>query len=446
METLPGGRPPDRTGGTHTIRRRLALGKIAGTATMATALVACGEKETVAPAPSSGRVELRLHGSSDGAQGDYWPKVASGFNARQSRIHVTFESWLPDKGPVVLGAAGTLGDVMRLVTASEYSQVAAKGLLKDLGPLIAEDKYDLKQFYAAAVETLRFRSKQYGLPHIAHPGFCGIFANLDVLAQAGLPEPDENAWTLGPFKMFAGQLSGARDGSRWGLWPATGIQHVTVAARAHGGETLSRDGKKALIAEPASLQGVQYLADLILKERAAPPPGALQGSDAQNLLSGQVAMVWTNFGIVNTLKKQAQGTHWKVFMSPKGPKSRGFFMGVDAASMNAATTHPDAAFELVKYVVSKDVCLGWFDVGFAPGGRPDTWNDPKITADPAFKVFARAMNEAAPLNLPDNGLITDFNAAVTRELGAIWSGQASVKDATEAARRAAQEVLDRSTG
>jgi ABC-type glycerol-3-phosphate transport system substrate-binding protein len=395
---------------------------------------------------ASGPVELRLHGAADGAQGDYWPKVASGFNARQSKIHVTFEPWLPDKGALVLAAAGTLGDVMRLVTASEYSQVAAKGVLKDLGPLVSQDKYDLKQFYAAAVETLKFRSKQFGLPHIAHPGFCGIFANLDTLKQTGVPEPDENTWTLAQLQESAGRLSGARDGTRWGLWPPTGIQHITVAARAHGGETLSRDGKKALIADPASVQGVQYLADLILKDRAAAPPGTLQGPDWQNFLSGKVSMEWTNFGIINTLNKQAQGVQWKVFLSPKGPKSRGFFMGVDAASINGATKYPDASFELVKYILSKDVCLGWFDVGFAPGGRPDTWNDPKVTSDPAFKVFARAMDEAAPLNLPDNGLITDFNGAITKELSAVWSGQVSVKDGTEAARRAAQEVLDRSSG
>ena len=412
------------------------------------ALAACGQSASgpQSPAASAGPVELRLHGGSGGAEGDYWPKVASGFNARQSKIRVTFEPWAPDRGPQVLGAAGQLGDVMRLVASSEYSQVAAKGMLKDLAPLVAQDKYDLKQFYPAAVETLRFRSKQFGLPHIAHPGFCALFANTDVLKQMGAPEPDEMTWTFAQFQAMAGRLSGARDGSRWGLWPPTGFQHVIVAARAHGGEVMSRDGKKALIADPASVQGVQFLADLIHKERAAPPSGTLTGSADTNLLSGQVAMVWTNFGIINTLRKQAQGVQWKAFLSPKGPQSRGFFMGVDAAAMGGTTKHPDAAFELVKYVVSKDVSLGWFDVGFAPGGRPDTWNDPKVAGDPAFKVFARAMGEAAPYNLPDNGLISDFNGALNKELGAIWSGQASAKDATEAARRACQEVLDRSSG
>ena len=424
--------------------RRAALG--AARVLPGALLLGCGKQAAQPAAQSAAPVELRLHGSSNGAEGDYWPKVASGFNARQTKAHVTFEPWAPDKGPLVLGASGSLGDVMRLVASNEYAQVAAKGLLREQAPLVAQDKYDLKQFYPAAVETLKFRGKQFGLPHIAHPGFCAIFINLDLLKQNGIPEPDDTTWTLTQFQAMAGRLSGARDGTRWGLWPPTGFQHVTVAARAFGGEVISRDGKKALIADATSTQGVPFLADLIHKERAAPPPGTLQGNDVANFTAGTTAMEWTNFGIINTLRKQAQGIQWKTFLSPKGPKDRGFFMGVDSASISATTKAPDAAFELVKYVISKDVCLGWFDVGFAPGARVDTWNDMKVTSDPAFKTFTRGMPEASPLNLPDNGLVSDFNAALNKELAATWSGQSSVKDAVEAARRATQEVLDRSAG
>lgn len=66
-----------------------------------------------------------------------------------------------------------------------------------------------------------------------------------------------------------------------------------------------------------------------------------------------------------------------------------------------------------------------------------------MTGDPAFKVFARAMAEAGPLRLPDNGLITDFNAAVNKELAPVWTGQLGARDGAEAARRAGQDVLDR---
>src|SRR5687768_10950798 len=218
-------------------------------------------------------VTLRLHGTASGAEGEYWPKVVTAFNERQTKAQLTFEPWPPDQAGVpaviTLGAAGTLGDVMRLVATGTFSQVAAKGFLKDLGPLIARDKYDLKAFYAAAVETLKFRSKQYGLPHIAHPGFCGIYVNLDSLGAAGAREPDENAWTLTELGAMVKQLSqqSRSVGEQWGVFPPVTVQHFTVAARAHGGNVLDQAGKRSLIAEPAATQGIQYISDLILRDR-----------------------------------------------------------------------------------------------------------------------------------------------------------------------------------
>jgi len=150
--------------------------------------------------------------------------------------------------------------------------------------------------------------------------------------------------------------------------------------------------------------------------------------------------------VINGLRKQAQGVRWKVVMGPKGTQGRGFFTGVDSASQNAASKTPDNAFEVVQYIVSKEVSLGWFDYGFAPGARMDTWTDPKVAADDAFKVFAKAFTEASPFFLPDNGLIVDYNGAINKELGPLWKGEMPVKDALENARRAGQEVLDRTAG
>ena len=430
---------------------RARLLRAAPPAALSAALAACGSTATEDASKSAPPVELRLHGSSAGAEGEYWPKVAAAFNEKQSKARVTFEPWPPDQAGVpaviTLGTAGTLGDAMRLVAFGTYSQVAAQGFLKDLGPLIGRDKYDLRAFYAAAVETLKFRTKQFGLPHIAHPGFCGIYLNLDALGAAGGREPDENAWTLADLGTLARQLSQpARSvGEQWGIFPPTNVQHLTVAARAHGGNVLDSAGKRSLVAEPAAAQGIQFIADLILRDRAAPPPGTLMGNDQQNFIQGNVAAAWTNFGIINMLRRQAQGLRWKVFLGPKGPQGRGFFTGVDAVSQNAQSAQPDQAFELCKFICSKEISLGWFDHGFAPGARQDTWNDPKIAADSAFRVFTRAMTEAAPLNLPNNGLITDYNAALTRELTPLWTGRAALREALEAARRAGQEVLDRAS-
>src|SRR5919108_1921707 len=120
-------------------RRALLVGAPAlGTAFLAACGVGgsgSGGEQAGAAGGAAAPVELRLHGGSAGAEGEYWPKVVSSFNERQRRARATFEPWPAGQTPLTLGAAGSLGDVMRLVAFGTYSQVAAKGFVEDLAPL-----------------------------------------------------------------------------------------------------------------------------------------------------------------------------------------------------------------------------------------------------------------------------------------------------------------------
>jgi len=222
-----------------------------------------------------------------------------------------------------------------------------------------------------------------------------------------------------------------------------------VAARAHGGELISRDGKKSLVGEPDTVTGIQYVADTIVKNRLAAPPGTLQGAAVNNLMQGNVAVVWWNMFIIGTLKQQAQGLRWKAFLAPKGPKGRGIFMTTDTVTLGSGEgggKAPDQAFEFAKHAITKESNLDWYEMTGNPGGRVDFWEDKRVTDDPASKVFARAIAESTPLNHVDNGRGDEHNQALDKTLAPIWSGAATVKDATDAARRAAQEIMDRPVG
>jgi multiple sugar transport system substrate-binding protein len=435
-------------------RRRLVIGGVLLPAGVA--LAACGAGSDSAQggaSTSAGPIDLRVQARAGGSgqlEIDYWVKLVGLLNQRQTKIRATFEPFPPDSGPAVMAVAGTLGDVVRLGGwGGQYPDMAVRGFLKDLGPLVQRDRYDLKQFFAASIETLKRPGKQYALPHVAHPGFSGHYVNLDALTQAGIPEPSDATWTLTELEEIGKRYAASQGGSgsgRWASWPATQLQHIVVAARAFGGEVLSQDGKRSLVAEPAAVQGIQWVADQIVKHRSAPPPGTLQGAAVDNFIRGNVAIVWWNMFILSTLAQQGQGVRWKVLLGPKGSKDRGLFMTTDSVAMSAASKQPDAAFELLKHFLTKEANFEWFDLTKTPGARVDFWSDRRITGDPTNRVFARAIEAAAPLNLVTNGQGDQHNTAVSNELNAIWSGKSSVREATEAARRAAQEVLDRQGG
>jgi ABC-type glycerol-3-phosphate transport system substrate-binding protein len=440
-------------------RRRLIAG--GGALVPGAVLAACGAPASPDPkagggAPAGAPVEIRVQarqGGSGSPEVDYWVKLVGTLNERQGKVRASFEAFPPDKGPAVLAVSGALGDVVRLGGfGGQYPEMAVKGHLRDLGPHLQRDRYDLKQFYPASIETLRLRGRQTALPFSAHPGFCAQYVNLDLLAQAGVPEPDDATWTLTGLEQLGQRLgtslrgAGGASGERWAMWAPTQLQHVIVATRAHGGEVISRDGTRSLVAEPASAQGIGALADLIVRHRVVAPPGALSGAAVDNFLRGNVAVVWWNMFIQSTLAQQGQGLRWKAFLAPKGPRERGIFMTTDSVAVGAATAHPDQAFEVLKHFTSREANLEWFDLTKTPGARVDFWADRRVQADPASRVFARAMDESAPLHHVANGLGDEHNRVVDQALAAIWSGKASVKDATEAARSAAQEVMDRKVG
>jgi ABC-type glycerol-3-phosphate transport system substrate-binding protein len=433
--------------------RRALLGAGAGVAagTLAAACRAPGlPGQTQRAAPAGPAVEILVQSRSAGSgvsEVEYWQKILGRFNDREPRLHATFEAFPPDKGPQVLAAAGSLGDVVRVGGwGGEFPGLAVGGHLRDLTSLIQRDHYDLKQFYAASIESLRLRGKQLGLPHTAHPGFSGHYVNLDALAQAGIPQPNDAIWRHADLVEIGKRLANAGrsgDGGGWAMWPPTQLQHVLVAARAYGGDLLSRDGKQSLVTEPQTEAGLQFVADLIVKDRAAPAPGALPGTGVSQFIQGNVAILWWNMFVIGTLKQQAQGLRWKVFLTPLGPTSRGVFMTTDTSTMGAGTKAPDQAFEVLKYTISQECNFDWFDMTGNPGGQVAFWTDKRATDDPAISAFARAIAESTPLHYVDNGLGDEYNQVLDKTFATIWSGTASVKDAAETARRAGQEIIDR---
>ena len=328
------------------------------------ALAACGAARQPAqtqPAAPSVQVAALLVQSRRAGSGvsevEYWEKIVARFNERQRHARATFEAFPPDKGPQVLAVAGSLGDVVRLGGwGGEFPGLAVRSYLLDLGPHVQRDRYDLKQLYPASIETLKLRGKQFGLPHVAHPGFAAHYLNLDALAQAGIPEPNDTTWTYNDLDTLLKRLAsaGRNDGSTWAAWAPTQLQHLLVAARGHGGELISRDGKKSLVAEPDTQAGIQAAADMIAKNRLAAPPGALQGAAVNNLIQGTIATAWWNMFIIGTLKQQAQGLRWKVFLAPRGPKGRGLFMTTDPITLGAGSKAPDQAFEFAKHAITRE--------------------------------------------------------------------------------------------
>lgn len=109
---------------------------------------------------------------------------------------------------------------------------------------------------------------------------------------AGIKRPD-SSWSWDQFVQVAMCLTGP---DRYGYADRGEWMHWVWQA---GGEVISSDRRKALINQPAAVQGLEFAQDLMHRFRVQPLPGALQISALEMFARGQIAMYGSLFGLIH---------------------------------------------------------------------------------------------------------------------------------------------------
>jgi multiple sugar transport system substrate-binding protein len=344
---------------------------------------------------------------------------------------------------LVLVAAGEMGDlVWDSVGVGAYYQLGSQGHFKVLDALVGRDKFDLKQYYSAAIETARLEGKLLGLPSTTHPSHLGLFYNVNLFAEAGVKPPAMN-WTFDDLLDAARRLT--RPGERWGIETETAYPPTLVWLRTFGGEFLDPPtfGTRPAIDRPAARQALQFLYDLRHRYRVHPLP-----SDKATFTGGAVAMRQSLMSNYLGFPRQA-GDRFKVdaVLIPRGPGGRrGSQRHVGLFEMNARTRHPDEAWELHKWLTNKESALrqARLDSGI-PGARPDAWNEPEFANQPMFRVFKDFMDRetVGPVAVPANFRMPEIQQLTEKLFEPLWSGEQGVEQVIVAAMGPYQALLDR---
>ena len=426
-------------------RRRVAVWTglaVGGSALLASA---CGRATQEAPAaarPSKGPVTLRVNYRTE----QWIVDRAKAFTAANPTVTVDLVADSGYEKLLVLAAAGDLGDVYWASTGQgSYFELAGTGHAMELDTLIKRDKYDLKQFYAQAIEQARLDGKQYGMPEGIHPGGCALYFNLNLFQQAGIKPPSLD-WTVDDLVNAARQLT--RSG-QWGLVFADPI-YARLAAwlRTWGAEWLDPPtfGKKAVFDTPKAMQAWQWLWELPHKHRVAP----IKGQDKASFTDGNVAMLFGEFHLnaapTNSMRKSI-GDKFKLdaTLVPKGPGGkRGDHAHVNMWSTYVKTKHPDEAWLLQKWYANKDSAMARGEDTNSPGSRPDAWNDPYFTARPMYQVFKKVVEDGpGPMAMPWNFQMVAIDTMTQKLFEPFWTGQQGAQQLIAAIKGEYQQLLDR---
>jgi multiple sugar transport system substrate-binding protein len=233
-------------------------------------------------------------------------------------------------------------------------QYAAEGVLENLDAYIEKSNYNLDDYWPGLLESAKYKGSVYGFPRDIESNV--IYYNKDMFDKAGVAYPS-NDWTWDDFMAAAEKLtqkeaSGnttvyalAAEGGKWPKW-----------VNQNGGAILDDyvNPTKCMLTEPASVQGIQFFADMMNNGIAMRPADLNQaGGDAAVFSSGQAAMILQNSSRVSTFNQAGLNYDIAPAPIPAGGK-RWNGAGGAAWVMSSGSDNKDAAWTFLQWLQSTD--------------------------------------------------------------------------------------------
>jgi len=367
MKQHPHLRFPNAAGDRGACMSRRRFLQAAGLAAANVALAACttpaapkGEALVQPQAQRQGQIQLVYQDW----RTDWFPGMAQAmleeFHAQQPNIRVFF-TLDPDNLEEKMLAdmqAGTAPDVF--AGCCDFFPIwAQKGHTLDLRPYVAADldsetisDWDTAQYKSLAMRT----GEQFGLPK--YHGALALYYNKDIFEAQGVPFPD-GSWNhddyLRAMKLLAADADGNGINDVWGSMIDISWDRIQVHVNAWGGHFVHpEDPTRCLMAEPPALQAMEWLRARMWDDRVMPTRLDIQSMGTrQAFVAGRLAMVEDGSWALKDILSSAP---FRVGVAPfpAGPVRRATIATTDGFGIYRRTRYPDAAWELLKFLISKD--------------------------------------------------------------------------------------------
>jgi multiple sugar transport system substrate-binding protein len=439
-------------------RRVFRLGGAAAAGVGAAALAACGAQgggagQGAPQGKPQGKVQFMSQAANPLDEERYKPLVEA-YNKLNTGVTIDWVQNAEGGGAVeaqskviALSAAGTPPDVF-WTHAYVAPTMAKMGLTADVAPYIKRDStFKLNTLFEAPVKDYEIDGKQYGLPREATTMI--VIVNKELFSKNGVAVPT-GEWTWDDFLKAAQQMTkGEGTQKTWGAAGIAGGQgyslyNVYPKVWQEGGDIVDKSRTKFTLHQSPAVEQLQWIADLVNKQRVHPGPNDFPGQDLINSWnSGRIGM-FVQICVYNSFNR-AQ-FDWDVVQLPKG-KTKATRTASAGHSISAGSKNKDAAWEALKMLASKPTYEHLAKTGLtvpthkevaqAMVGNP---TQPPRNAKIALDAFSYARSE------PIAGDWGNFGAEVNKALTPVWAGQVDVKGALNPIVQTVESLLAKVPG
>lgn len=411
------------------LKQRLSRRMLAGGAAAGAASIAFAGRNINVRAADAVKIDLSIYQISDDWHATL-KSVLDGFTSENPGIAVNLniqpseQYW--DKLQIQY-AAGNAPDVT-LLNMDWVVPGASRGMFVDLKPRLEQDNVDTSAYWYPFDREWGWKDAIYG--GLLYAGGQALYVNKDLLAAANLEFPDPN-WTWDDLLTYAHALTDTSK-DQWGIHmadinPPTGAS--TSFIHGAGGTVLNDARTSCTLTEPAAQQGIQFVADLILKENVLRPPAAVQGQE-NPFAAGKIGLLFG--GTWDEVAIRTSGVNWDFAHMPVNSDTgiRSVPRDSNAWSILSTSQHQDEAWQLIKYLIGPTAQAGLMKLGIPviksvveSAGFLDAHKPQDISV--VVSDFANYGHDIYPT--PD---ASEWWNVCTQEFSVVWTGEASVEEAT----------------
>jgi len=406
-------------------------------------LGACGqEPEATPPAGEAVEITFMMWGAPE--ELEVWQAVVEDFEEANPAIAVQvdvsdWDSYWTKLNTMVAG--GTPPDIFAM-DAPYYLDWQSRGALLNLQPYIDKTPGFLEGFFPQTLTAYEAAEGYFGLPRDFQT--IVVFYNQEMFDEADIPYPDPD-WTYDDLREVAKQLTIDENGDgkidQYGFYADLWDMELfwSEAIWAFGGDIISADHSKTLLGEAKAREAWEFI-DSMVKDGSIPSP-ATAGEYGQDLFQSKVAAMapighWAVPGYVQA------GIQLGVAPMPVGPAGRATSVNSAGFVLAKESQNPDAAWEFVKFALSKAGQERLAALGFAVPVLKSVAESPAYLDQPGDldqQLFLDALSYAHMK--PVFRGYEEWSAAVGDGLSPVWDGDADLLPTLEEVVTAADEIL-----
>ncbi|HET7771906.1 MAG TPA: sugar ABC transporter substrate-binding protein [Chloroflexota bacterium] len=340
-------------------------------------------------------------------------------------------------------AGGTPPDLY-FTRATTLTGDVSRKQAKPFDDFIKRDRFAVTDFYPTSLEQYRVGGKLHAFP-FDDPNR-SFFVNMTAFQEAGLKAPPttykDDSWTWDAFRTAMEGLQ-RRVGPQGGWAVDTGrdaLRSWVVWVWNNGGDFLSKDGKQVVLNQPAGVEALAFLQDLIHRNRVAPPQ-AERGNVRMNFVQGKILVYEGGQPDVGANRREIGSSFtWDVVPLPKGKGPRTSAGGGSAYAMGSERQQEET-WAFFKHIMSKPMQEIFMTATGAMVGLKSLVESPAFLQSPPAHMSLFV--EGATVLRGDSTTVrwNDVQTVLNEQLNRLWLNQAQPKEVADTIKQQVDPLL-----